>query len=493
LHIDSTRFITGHECCTQIRYSIPTADKGILFVGEDAGNPGGIIPYFFDTSDNGNVMIGKIDSNQQISWIKIFGGSEADGAVSACQTPDGGYAILANTSSSDGDVTGFRGATDIWLIKIDDTGKLLWENTYGSSQSDGGLSIANTSDQGFIILGGTNGSDDDVPFHYGDFFSNDWLVLKTDSLGNLKWSKDLGGTGNEGDAGSILSIDSFYYLISYTNSIDHDCTDSLWHIGVNTEFDYYILKLNDTGRVLWDSSYGGSGSDGAGFAMYDIRDSTIIITGSTGSCDYMVTGCQGESDMWIIKVNKNGTLIWQKDLGGPNNDYGTGICINANVGYMAYGWTLPGPIGEGDCWLFNIDNLGNKITNKVFGSIGYESSYSIIPYLNGYAATGLGDAYPFTEGTTCGNFDNGGPFISYINYWPLTVNKINNSKPQLLMYPNPSWQKIRIIIPDNQTGCLNIINSKGQVLYKEEIKSNITYRDITINDWVRGLYLVLWQ
>ena len=76
------------------------------------------------------------------------------------------------------------------------------------------MSIANTPDHGFILSGVTNGSDGDVPFHYGIFYSFDWLVIKIDSTGNMQWSKDIGGTGDEGEKGNIFSIDNSYYLVS---------------------------------------------------------------------------------------------------------------------------------------------------------------------------------------------------------------------------------------------------------------------------------------
>src|SRR3569833_1072265 len=88
LHVDSTRFITGYSCCTQINYAIPTADKGILLVGGVNGNPGGIIPSCPYGGEN--VLIGKIDSNRQISWIKVYGGNQDDDAGSVCQMQDGG-------------------------------------------------------------------------------------------------------------------------------------------------------------------------------------------------------------------------------------------------------------------------------------------------------------------------------------------------------------------------------------------------------------------
>ena len=410
LHIDSTRFITGLRCCTGINYTIPTVDKGFLFVGVESENPRGIIPYFpLDTSGAGNVMVGKIDSNQQISWIKIYGGSENEGAGSACQLPDGGYAVLCTTSSDNGDVTNFHGENDYWLLRLDDSGNLLWENCYGGPGGEQAASVALTPDGGFIMLGTTNQAGGEVTLHYGDEFDYDWWVVKTDSLGNLQWQKTLGGTGQESGYGTILSIDSAYYLISSSGSTDHNCTDTFWHPAVSTGYDYYVLKLDTGGNVLWDSSYGGSNDEDEAYAMFDTRDSCIVITGTTLSNDYMVTGYNGGySDMWVVKIRMNGTLIWEKCLGGTNEDQGEGICAGQNGGYINYGSTYIGPIGGEDCWVFAVDSAGNEIANDIFGGTDDELPYSIMPYSNGYVATGVSGSDSFTQGTTYGNFAGGG-------------------------------------------------------------------------------------
>jgi hypothetical protein len=487
--LDSTRFITGIHQGTYLRFAIPTADKGILFVGEEDGNPGGIIPYFpIDTSYNGNVLIGKIDSNQQISWIKIYGGTQQDVAICACQTPDGGYAVLAQTESNDGDVTGFLGADDFWLLRIDGLGNLLWEKCYGSSQSDVPASVANAPDGGFIMFGGTNGSDDEVPFHYGDYSSLDWLVVKTDSTGNVQWSKDLGGTGDELQNGSILSVDSYYYLVSGTNSNDHDCTDSAWHPGVNTSYDYYILKLDDTGKVLWDSSYGGSNTDVLNYAFYDSRDSSIVCNGLTYSNDYMVTGYHGAGDFWIIKVNKNGTLIWEKALGGSGEDWGYGVCPMAGSGYLAIGST-----GD-NCWLFALDSTGNTITNMIFGGIQESQPYSILPYLDAYVSAGWSVSNVFTEGSTYGNFDSiGGACVSYIDYWPLAVKNINNYSELITVYPNPTDNNLTIITPQNISGNISFFNITGQQIFTQKTEQGKKYNNINVTVWQGGVYLIKWQ
>ncbi len=490
LHIDSTRFITGNKSGTDIEYAIPTQDKGIFFVGFESRNPGGIIPYFPTDTGLENVMIGKIDSNRQISWIRVYGGSRDEAAVSACQTPDGGYAVLAQTESSNGNVTGFKGTDDIWLLRTDQTGNLLWAKCYGSTQSDVPGSIANTPDHGLIFFGTTNGSDGDVPLHYGGMFSLDWIVIKTDSAGNVQWSKTLGGTNYEVENGSILSVDSSYYLISSSDSKNHDCTDTAWHPGAYTNYDYHVLKLNDTGKVLWDSSYGGSGVDEVNYAMYDSRDSTIVMTGITESSNYMVTGFHGFQDMWIVKVKKNGAMVWQKALGDINEDYGTGICATATGGYLVNGWTHPGT-GGGDCWLFALDNAGNEVENRLYGGSGYDISTAIVPYLNGYAALGNSGSLVFTEGATYGNFCGYGPFVSYIDSVTVGVKDMPLLVNELRVEPNPANGTVGVHFKAGQQGKITLLNSTGQVMYRKAVVTGSM--EIDISGWPAGMYIVVWN
>jgi hypothetical protein len=493
LHIDSTRFITGNNPTTSIIYSIATTDKGILFVGADDGNPGGIIPY--SPYEAGNVLIGKIDSNRQISWIKVYGCSGGAGARSACQTADGGYAVLGNALSNDGYVTGFKGVVDMWLLRLDKDGNLLWEKCYGSSQDDGSMSIANTPDHGFILLGATNGTDGDVPNHYGGFYGIDWLVIKTDSVGNVQWSRDLGTVNDEGDKGSILSIGSSYYLVSAAISGDHDCTDTAWHTGVNAGYDVYILKLDASGNVLWDSSYGGSGTDNAVYAIFDVRDSSIVTVGSTNSTDYMVTDYHGgNDDMWAIKVNKNGTLLWQKTLGSNQEDHGTGLCAAHDSSYIVYGSINEGSIGGGDCWLSLLDNSGNESTHKIFGGTDAELPNSIITYLSGYVATGISASTVFTEGATNGRNCGGEEgYLSYLGYGLDEVPKIITAESSLIVFPNPAQDHVKAHLPNNSAGSISVINNIGQKISTQIIEYGTQDYDLNTIEWVNGIYFIIWR
>ncbi len=99
------------------------------------------------------------------------------------------------------------------------------------------------------------------------------------------------------DEGAILSVGNYYYLLSDTYSTDHDCTDTTWHSGVYTDYNYCVLKLDNAGNVLWNKSYGGSSIEHLHAALFDDRDSTILMMGTAYSNDYMVTDSHGYGDI----------------------------------------------------------------------------------------------------------------------------------------------------------------------------------------------------
>ena len=179
-YVHWTKFIGG-QLGDETNHAIQTTDSSIVFVGSTSDTLGnGDIPASQSDSFNSvpqNLLIGKLDSNKQIAWIKVYGGSRADQGRKVLLLQDGTFIVLANTYSYDGDVTGLKGASDVWLLHLDGQGDLLWQKTYGSSESDIPIDIKQTADNGFIILAASNGADGDVPFHYGGFFELDWVLI----------------------------------------------------------------------------------------------------------------------------------------------------------------------------------------------------------------------------------------------------------------------------------------------------------------------------
>jgi type IX secretion system substrate protein len=502
LVVNTTRFVGGDASCgySETRYAIPTTDGGVLFVGlTTCYSGGGDIPANFpDTigaEPQGNVLIGKLDSNMNLSWVKVYGGNRDDLATGAVQTSDGGYAVLAFTGSNDIDVSGNHGSEDLWLIRLDASGNLLWQKCYGSAYDEQSGAIALTPDGGFIFYGVSNGAGGDVPTHYsGSQFDYDWVVIKTDSAGNKQWAKSIGGTNDENIYGSILVVDTCYYLVSSSASTDHDCTDTVWHAGVHTESDYYVFKLDASGNILWDSSYGGGNGDVAYNAKWDARDSSVVINGITTANGYMVSGFHGQEDMWVIKISKNGVLKWQACMGGPENDEGSSISLSKD-GYVAYGSTSPGTIGLEDAWVFSLAMNGGSLTDKKFGGTGDQWMSSIVPFKQGFAATGYTNSLSFTEGLNIGHFPGlaGETFVTYIDYWPLGIQNANPSAIQnVTLYPNPTNGIVRLILPEGN-GNFSVTNYIGEIVQSSMRKTSELNIDVNAANWANGLYIVKWQ
>jgi hypothetical protein len=154
----------------------------------------------------------KVDAKGEFVWERSYGGSGIEVSYDIAKTSDNAYVITGHTFSSDEQVAKNNGVSDIWLIKIDDSGALLWERTYGGTRYDTALSISLTGDGGFLISGNSRSSDMDVTKNAGE---NDIWILKTDSDGDLIWQQTYGGSeldsgydALEREDGSILVVGS---------------------------------------------------------------------------------------------------------------------------------------------------------------------------------------------------------------------------------------------------------------------------------------------
>jgi len=276
-----------------------TSDGGYIFVADTHSTDGDIT---FNHGGVSDIWVVKINDTGKIIWQRCYGGSLNDFGDDIIQTLDGGYLVTAHTSSTDGDMTGItnRGNTDAWLIKIDDTGAIVWQKTYGGSEIDEPNSIIQANDGGYIIGAGTNSSDFDIDdYTTGDGF--DVWVYKVDSTGTLLWSKTYGGTGDDELTKIISTTDSNYIFCGSTSSLDGDVTGT--H---GTNYDYWTVKLNDTGKIAWQKTLGGTYID-HGYAITPCDDSSYIVAGYTESVDGDVTGNHGGSDAWLVRLGYTDT------------------------------------------------------------------------------------------------------------------------------------------------------------------------------------------
>lgn len=332
-------------------YSVQqTIDGGYIVAGGTAS---------FGAGKN-DVWILKTDPSGKELWNKTFGGRDLDGAYSVQQTPDGGYILAGGTWSFGG------GKSNVWLIRIDNTGKKLWSKTFGGNGGDYAQSIEPTSDGGYVLAGVTKG------FSAGGF--DIWLI-KIDSNGNKKWDKTFGGNKEDFSYSARETLDGGYIIVGYTSSY-----------GAGKR-DVWLIKTDSQGNKKWDKTFGGINSDMA-YAVQQTPDGGYVVAGSTESFG------AGEIDAWLIKTDSKGEELWNKTFGGNGVDMFRSLQKANDGGYILAGITDSRGAGDNDIWLIKTDSKGKEVWNKTYGGVGREYPPSIQKTSDGgYILAGSTDSF----------------------------------------------------------------------------------------------------
>ncbi|MBA3827654.1 MAG: T9SS type A sorting domain-containing protein [Taibaiella sp.] len=339
-----------------------THDGGYIFAGATESNNGDVA----GNHGGSDMWLVKLDSMGNIKWQKCYGGSGNEVANAVQQTYDGGYIMAGQTSSANGQVTGYHGGYDMWVVKTDDTGGLVWQKSLGGTRLENGLSAQQTYDSGYIIAGVTSSTNGDVTGLHA--FDDMWLV-KLDKNGNILWEKCYGGSGLDGAFCVRQTIDSGYILAGNTSSGDGDVV-GYHNTGAVGTFDYWILKLSKAGSIQWQKCLGGSDDD-RGSAIEQVfqngADSGYIVLGYTLSSDGDLTGNKGNYDYWTVRINNSGRIIWEKTLGGSADDIAVAVATTSDTAFVVAGYTLSfdydvaGNHGSDDFWIVKLKDTTRHV------------------------------------------------------------------------------------------------------------------------------------
>ncbi|NUQ14093.1 MAG: T9SS type A sorting domain-containing protein [Flavobacteriales bacterium] len=230
-----------------------TSDGGFALAGSTSSNDGDF------SGNHGGVdgWVAKLDADAAVQWQHCYGGSALDELWSVQQTNDGGYVVAGRTYSNDGDVSGHHGSMDAWVLKLDGAGTILWQKCMGGNGDDEFRSAQQTSDGGFILAGSTGSNDGDVIGYHGD---NDAWVVKLSANGDLQWQKSLGGSQGDGGNAVRQTTDGGFILTGGTTSNDGDVSGFHQGFGVS---DAWVVKLNDVGTLEWQKCLGGTSPESA--------------------------------------------------------------------------------------------------------------------------------------------------------------------------------------------------------------------------------------
>lgn len=315
----------------------------------------------WDVSDNnglGDMWVVKLDPLGAIIWENALGGPLHEGARSIEQTDDGGYIVCGWSASNTGDVTLNHGLNDVWVVKLDAAGELVWQRSLGGSQYDDGFSVAQTTDGGYIVAGLTKSNDGDASGHHGDY---DFWVVKLDATGAPIWQRTLGGTGAEIAESIQQTSDGGYIVVGATTSNDGDVS------GNHGQEDFWVVKLDDAGALVWQKTLGGSGRELYCTSVHETSPGVYVVGGNSNSTDGDVSSGNGGYDAWLVQIAGSGSIVWETTFGGS----GTDVCNDAQVaddgGLVLAGQTtsndgdVSGNHGAYDYWVAKLDGLSTSV------------------------------------------------------------------------------------------------------------------------------------
>src|SRR4030095_9044076 len=343
-------------------YGAFKSSKGQFIIGGQAGSGN-------DFDVNGNhgqtdMWVLSINNDSTTKWARCYGGTKAESCSDIIETKDGGYVFVGTNYSNDVDASSNHGGTDILVIKVDTSGNVLWRNVLGGDSAERVTSITESPDGSLYVLGTKESKNNgNVTNNHG---GTDLWVVKLNNSGVLQWEKSLGGSDRELPHKLKVLGDNNLLVLARTLSNDGDVT------GNHGFEDAWVVKLNVNGSIVWQKAYGGSGYD----ILQDFAedpDGSIVLSGSL------------TSDVWILKITSTGDIIWEKTYGGSGTDYASQIQRKRDhSGYYVLAETnspndgnvvgyhpsltvdtVNGPSLDG--WLLELDLSGNLRTQRCLG------------------------------------------------------------------------------------------------------------------------------
>jgi hypothetical protein len=478
---------------------IETPDGGYLLCGISNGQAtGDKTSPTFGTQGDPDIWVLKIDNSGTILWQKTYGGSSAEIMSSIYPTHDGNFIIASASNSNnigEGNKTAPRiGGFDFWILKIDPIGDIIWQETYGGSFEEEENQVLLNTDGGFIVS--TDSQSDisgnrQLPLKG----TKDIWVLFLDSNGT--YQKELAFGGSQFNSGAGLSRNQNTLFISGVSDSPQSIDKSEDSYG---ETDYWVLKTDLDGNVLADKTIGGSKSDAAMGHVTDFEGNIIVYGWSKSIPSGNKTApWRGGADYWLVKLDTNLNIIWDKSFGGSNDDkpwlssnsgihslYHNMTLISGNSSSSNGDKTSPN-YGQDDFWVIGVDKDGNKVLEFSMGGTEEEAAKGI--YEN---STHQIMVYGRSESDVSGNktttSQGGNDFWMVTLDLLLNVTKVENA--ELNVFPNPTSSVLNFSIPfPNQEVKIELVDILGRKHFRS-ISNGKNAGQVDVTRFSSGTYFL---
>ena len=356
---------------------IKTPDGNILCIGDTKSNNGDITNYI----DQIDFWVAKIDLFGNLIWEKCYGGVNIDIGYSVCTTDDGNFLIAGSTESQYPYIRNNHGLSDFLLIKIDPEGNEIWQKTYGGSGNETCKSIKKSNNGGYILIGNSTSIDGDLSNNYG---AQDVWMLKINNEGQVEWQQNFGGSKDDFINNFTEDHEGNFVIIGETYSFDFDASEN--HSG-NGARDFFILKVSAQGHKIWNHCYGGSGDEYARGIIESNSNEYVVVGESYSNDGQATNNIGSADVWIIKLNSTDGEIIWQKKYGSEGHDEPNDLILTFDNNFLFVGNTLPVQnfndvtqhYGDDDFWivkLLNNDCVKNLFlkTDMLYGNKNFSSS-----------------------------------------------------------------------------------------------------------------------
>ena len=290
-------------------------DGGYIVTGETEGATSGV----------GAVWVAKLDGMGRTAWLHPYEKKRQGTPHAVLATPDGGY-VVAGTEQSDNPAY-----YDGWVAKVDANGQVVWERFYGGKDDDRIYAIRETPDGGYIAAGTTQSK--------GAGEADAW-VLKLSNIGEVQWEKTYGTAKAEAALDIVTLADKGYVLAGWSDAdLDRHKRDG------------WVLRLDAKGDKVWEHLYGGREDDEAR-TIRPTNDGGYVLAGITSS------RTAGGTDAWVVRLDGQGNVIWDRSLGGSDDDGATSVVPMLDGAFVVAGSTASKGAGNRDAWAMRLNGLG---------------------------------------------------------------------------------------------------------------------------------------
>ncbi len=452
-----------------------------------------------------DIFVQKLDANGNFVWAKSFGGSTQDRGNSITVDVSGnvyttGYfegTVDFDPGTGTANLTSL-GGNEIFIQKLDASGNFIWAKSFGASSTDAGQSITVDASGNVYTTGNFQGTIDFDPgagtailISAGAF---DFFVQKLDASGNFIWAKSFGGSSSDQVRSCTVDASGNIYTTgTFQGTADFDPGSGTANLSSAGGNDIFVQKLDASGNFIWVKSFGSSSND-YGYSITTDAFGNVYTTGTfcetvdfeMGAGTVNLTS-EGETDVFVQKIDSFGNLIWAKSFGGNSSDFGLSITVdNSGNVYTTGGFHFSVDFDPGagtanlnsvfiypDIFIQKLDASGNFIWVKSFHGMSYDVGTSITVHISGNVYTTgyfLGTVnFGLGTGTTLTSIGGNDVFVHKISQGVIGIVDIGKGV-RLKAFPNPSNGLVQLSFEEVLNNVeITLTNLQGKIVFTKKL------------------------